>query len=246
MDVTIIGSSVISLLSALVLTHAQYKVTIIASDLPGDQNQDWASPWYAYLTRTRRFIRKQVHSIEEAKHIVKRDMPVHASGLGAAQLAGDKDVLPALTKGSTKDIVAFRPGRKGGYRIEAEGNVVHAYGFGSLVYVYSYAALKSMVPVIPAVKGHAFEKPLSSACCLSPTRDIQDPHNQHVTMVLSQVPKRFSAFPPPNMSNARTHTKIAGTPDYDDPIFWDTKFATGQDVGEWLNRPRKRPTSFGR
>lgn len=48
----------------------------------------------------------------------------------------------ALTKGSTKDIVAFRPGRKGGYRIEAEGNVVHAYGFGSLVYVYSYAALK--------------------------------------------------------------------------------------------------------
>lgn len=94
MDVTIIGSSVISLLSALVLTHAQYKVTIIASDLPGDQNQDWASPWYAYLTRTRRFIRKQVHSIEEAKHIVKRDMPVHASGLGAAQLAGDKDVLP--------------------------------------------------------------------------------------------------------------------------------------------------------
>lgn len=92
-----------------------------------------------------------------------------------------------------------------------------------------------MVPVIPALKGHAFEKPLSSACCLSPTRDIQDPHNQHVTMVLSQVPKRFSAFPPPNMSNARTHTKIAGTPDYDDPIFWDTKFATGQDVGEWLN-----------
>ncbi|KAE8312123.1 hypothetical protein BDV41DRAFT_307981 [Aspergillus transmontanensis] len=37
------------------------------------------------------------------------------------------------------------------------------------------------------------------------------------------------------MSNGRTHTKIAGTLDYDDPIFWDTKFATGQDVGEWLN-----------
>ncbi|CAK41668.1 hypothetical protein CBS115989_5662 [Aspergillus niger] len=35
--------------------------------------------------------------------------------------------------------------------------------------------------------------------------------------------------------NVRTHTKIAGTPDYDDPTFWDTKFATGRDVGEWLN-----------
>ena len=36
-------------------------------------------------------------------------------------------------------------------------------------------------------------------------------------------------------SVARTHTKIAGTPDYDDPQYWDTKFATGRDVGEWLN-----------
>ncbi|KAL4971943.1 hypothetical protein BDW66DRAFT_13869 [Aspergillus desertorum] len=26
-----------------------------------------------------------------------------------------------------------------------------------------------------------------------------------------------------------------GAPDYDDPFFWDTRFATGQDVGEWLN-----------
>lgn len=48
-----------------------------------------------------------------------------------------------LNKASTRDIVAFRPGRKGGYRIEAEGDVVHAYGFGSLGYIYGYgAALK--------------------------------------------------------------------------------------------------------
>lgn len=33
----------------------------------------------------------------------------------------------------------------------------------------------------------------------------------------------------------RTYRKTAGTPDYDDPVFWDKKFATGQDVGEWLN-----------
>ncbi|KAJ9258207.1 hypothetical protein DTO212C5_8742 [Paecilomyces variotii] len=29
--------------------------------------------------------------------------------------------------------------------------------------------------------------------------------------------------------------KIKGAPDYDDPAFWDIRFATGQDVGEWLN-----------
>ncbi|KAL4885701.1 hypothetical protein BJY04DRAFT_179073 [Aspergillus karnatakaensis] len=29
--------------------------------------------------------------------------------------------------------------------------------------------------------------------------------------------------------------KRTGAPDYDDPSFWDLKFATGQDVGEWLN-----------
>jgi hypothetical protein len=29
--------------------------------------------------------------------------------------------------------------------------------------------------------------------------------------------------------------KIKGAPDYDDAEFWDKKFVTGQDVGEWLN-----------
>jgi len=33
----------------------------------------------------------------------------------------------------------------------------------------------------------------------------------------------------------RTHTKLKGAPDYDDAEFWDTRFATGGDVGEWLN-----------
>jgi hypothetical protein len=33
----------------------------------------------------------------------------------------------------------------------------------------------------------------------------------------------------------RIHTKLKGAPDYDDPEFWDTRFATGCDVGEWLN-----------
>lgn len=48
-----------------------------------------------------------------------------------------------LNDDNIKNIVAFRPGRKGGYRLEAEGKVVHAYGFGSLGYIYSYGvALK--------------------------------------------------------------------------------------------------------
>jgi hypothetical protein len=33
----------------------------------------------------------------------------------------------------------------------------------------------------------------------------------------------------------RTHTKLKGALDYDDAEFWDTRFATGADVGEWLN-----------
>lgn len=46
MDAAIIGSGIVGLLSALTLTEAGYKVTIIARDLPGDETQDWASPWY--------------------------------------------------------------------------------------------------------------------------------------------------------------------------------------------------------
>ncbi|KAL2816513.1 hypothetical protein BJX63DRAFT_430208 [Aspergillus granulosus] len=37
------------------------------------------------------------------------------------------------------------------------------------------------------------------------------------------------------MSTGRTRAQQKGAPDYDDPSFWDTKFATGQDIGEWLN-----------
>lgn len=50
-----------------------------------------------------------------------------------------------LKQALTKDIVAFRPGRRGGYRIEAESYVVHAhaYGFGSPGYIHgSGTALK--------------------------------------------------------------------------------------------------------
>lgn len=36
-----------------------------------------------------------------------------------------------------QDIVGFRPGRDGGHRLEREGDIVHAYGFGAYGYVYS-------------------------------------------------------------------------------------------------------------
>ncbi|KAL2857245.1 hypothetical protein BJY01DRAFT_242320 [Aspergillus pseudoustus] len=37
------------------------------------------------------------------------------------------------------------------------------------------------------------------------------------------------------MHAGRIRAQQKGAPDYDDPSFWDTKFATGQDIGEWLN-----------
>ncbi|KAJ5690884.1 hypothetical protein N7462_005276 [Penicillium macrosclerotiorum] len=37
------------------------------------------------------------------------------------------------------------------------------------------------------------------------------------------------------MATRRTHTKITGAPDYNDPEFWNHRFATGRDACEWLN-----------
>ncbi|KAJ5085897.1 nucleotide-binding domain-containing protein [Penicillium argentinense] len=309
MEVGIIGSGIIGLLSALTLTDVGYKVTIVARDLPGDDSQDWASPWagaaiyphpdsggnslqrenfryywdlahrdptscgvqaikateyyddrdndssiwyktvvpnyrlihredlpkgsklgFTYTSMTLnpeillpwiqkqlqargvKFIRRALRSIEEARNITGARVIVHASGLGAHTLADDKnveairgqtmfvktdfaetkihqgshytyviprpqtdgaimggvsqpgnvdrnvdkdlrvDILQRVItlvggeldsvrlKDVKKDIVAYRPGRKGGFRLEAEGNTVHAYGFSGLGYVYSYGA----------------------------------------------------------------------------------------------------------
>ncbi|KAI9926582.1 hypothetical protein MW887_004350 [Aspergillus wentii] len=320
MEVGIIGSGIIGLLSALTLTDAGYKVTIVARDLPGDESQDWASPWagvsifphpdvggqslqaenfkyfwalahrdptagvqvlkateyyddrdddssiwyktlvpryrripkeklpegakmgftYTSMTinpafllpwikkqleaRGVKFHRKTVSSIEEVKKRTGCRIIVHASGLGAYALAGDKNVeairgqtmfvetdfdelkmhqgshytyviprmftngaivggvtqpgnldrsvdanlrsdilqrVKALTKGDLdevsleksvqKDIVAFRPGRKGGYRLEIEGNTVHAYGFAGLGYIFSYGVALKVRELVDSV-----------------------------------------------------------------------------------------------
>ena len=47
MDVAIIGAGIIGLMSGLTLTEAGFNVVIIARDLPGHDNQDWASHWYS-------------------------------------------------------------------------------------------------------------------------------------------------------------------------------------------------------
>lgn len=48
-----------------------------------------------------------------------------------------------LNKHVIKDLVGFRPSREGGYRLERENDVIHAYGFNTLGYTYSYGvALK--------------------------------------------------------------------------------------------------------
>ncbi|KAK4941380.1 hypothetical protein LTR10_018649 [Elasticomyces elasticus] len=39
-----------------------------------------------------------------------------------------------------KDMVGVRPGRKGGIRVELEGDIVHAYGFKGAGYVHSFGA----------------------------------------------------------------------------------------------------------
>jgi D-amino-acid oxidase len=43
-----------------------------------------------------------------------------------------------------KDIVGFRPGRKGGLRLQKEERVIHAYGLGALGYVYSWGIAASV------------------------------------------------------------------------------------------------------
>lgn len=58
-----------------------------------------------------------------------------------------------LDKHVMKDLVGFRPSREGGYRLEQEGDVVHAYGFGSLGYTYCYGVALKVGELIGAATG---------------------------------------------------------------------------------------------
>ena len=51
----------------------------------------------------------------------------------------------------TKDIVGFRPGRKGGPRVERVGDLVHAYGFDGEGYVYAVGAAEVVCTLVQRV-----------------------------------------------------------------------------------------------
>jgi glycine/D-amino acid oxidase-like deaminating enzyme len=57
-----------------------------------------------------------------------------------------------LNKDVIEDIIGFRPGRKGGYRLEKENGVIHAYGFGSLGYTYCYGVASQVLELVKATK----------------------------------------------------------------------------------------------
>ncbi|KAI3581770.1 putative FAD dependent oxidoreductase [Fusarium oxysporum f. sp. albedinis] len=60
------------------------------------------------------------------------------------------DIVRSISRGETeiKDIVAFRPGREGGYRLDCDGRTIHAYGFGGLGYTYSYGVAVKVFEIV--------------------------------------------------------------------------------------------------
>ena len=59
----------------------------------------------------------------------------------------------ALDVSTVTDIVGFRPGRKGGLRIEREGNVIHAYGVEGAGYIYSFGVAERVRKLIEGIEG---------------------------------------------------------------------------------------------
>jgi D-amino-acid oxidase len=53
-----------------------------------------------------------------------------------------------LDTSTVTDIVGFRPGRKGGLRVERDGNVVHAYGLEGAGYIYSFGVAERVRDLI--------------------------------------------------------------------------------------------------
>ncbi|EPE28879.1 Nucleotide-binding protein [Glarea lozoyensis ATCC 20868] len=51
---------------------------------------------------------------------------------------GGLDVEKGLREGKVRDVLGFRPGRKGGVRVERVGGTVHAYGVEGAGYIYSF------------------------------------------------------------------------------------------------------------
>lgn len=80
-------------------------------------------------------IEDEKRTTSEVDADVRLDIVTRVNAMLKGQLKGldvKRDVI--------KDIVGFRPARRGGYRVEREGNVVHAYGFAGAGYRYSWGA----------------------------------------------------------------------------------------------------------
>lgn len=180
-------------------------------------------PWIKRLLDSKgvQFVRAEVKSLIEAQRMLGIKIIVNASGMGALDLAGDKEVvavrgqtmlvpsdslemimfqgshytyqIPRMYSGGViiggvsqegnydrtatpelredilrrvnlvtkdrfqsvdvdrdiiQDLVGFRPGRRGGYRLEREGNVIHAYGFNTLGYTYSYGVAMKVLEIV--------------------------------------------------------------------------------------------------
>lgn len=67
------------------------------------------------------------------------------------ELTGGALDSASLKRNAQKDIVAFRPGRKGGYRLEVEGDIVHAYGFTGLGYIFSYGVAMKVLGLVDSI-----------------------------------------------------------------------------------------------
>ncbi|KAK5692702.1 hypothetical protein LTR17_025358 [Elasticomyces elasticus] len=111
---------------------------------------------------------------KEYTYIIPRIADPHTAILGGIEQPGDlsttvdtslrEDILRRVKEMSEgaldsvdlkddvlRDVVGFRPGREGGYRLERDGNVVHAYGFAGTGYRYSFGAAEEVVRLVGEV-----------------------------------------------------------------------------------------------
>lgn len=100
------------------------------------------------------------------KYVIPRPSDEHVI-LGGVTQPGDKRIQPDLdlradilrrantmTNGAfswvdikhdvVKDIVGFRPSRRGGIRVEREGNIIYAYGLSGLGYLYAFGVAEKV------------------------------------------------------------------------------------------------------
>lgn len=92
-------------------------------------------------------INDEQNTSTEVDEEVRRDIIKRANIITGGQLQNldpERDII--------RDIVAFRPGRKGGYRIEREGNVIHAYGFAGAGYRYSWGAASEVAKLVDELR----------------------------------------------------------------------------------------------